>query len=275
MALDEKAVAESFVPIEMPINDAVHMDTQYLEGVIDGQGAIFEHYRALPCPIGREDPYDSRRTHSDHSGCSNGFLYDKVGDITCLFSGNSKNVQHLDVGLLTGSTVQLTLPKFYNDNTKKEVSIAVFDRLYLKQRVATVIATQMFEHNISGKDRLKYPAVEVEALVDSRGNRYYQGTDFDLVEGQVVWRGTKQPGMNPETRKGETCSVRYKYIPFWYVDRILHEIRLLRNGPDMVRAPMSVLVQREYFFENEQNSRDAKDSPRKAVAPRDGAFGPR
>jgi len=273
--LDHKTIADSFVPIEMPTNEAVHFDVGYMESFVDGQGVAFEHFRALPCPIGREDPSDVRRVHSDHSGCSNGHIYEKVGAMTCAFTGNSKSVQQLDLGLVTGSTVQLTLPRFYDSDTSKQVSVAVFDRFYLKEQVASVVATELFEHNIGGKDRLKYPALVVESLIDAHGNRYCQHEHFDLAAGQVVWKGTTQPGMNPATKRGEVCSVRYQYVPFWYVDRILHEIRLVRNGPGVIRAPMSVLIQREYFFENQENDRSAKDSPRQAVAPRDGAFGPR
>lgn len=271
--LDEKAVAESFIQIDMPVNDAVHADVGYLDGFVDGQGVLFEHWSAMPCPLGLDDPYDSRHNH-DHSGCSGGFIYTKSGEMACTFTGNSKSIQALDPGLVTGSTAQLTLPRFYSDNPRKEVSIAPFDRLYLKSNVGTVICTQMYEHSITGKDRLKYPVVEVELLIDARGNRYYPGEAFSVIEGLVVWNGTAQPGMNPETRRGEVCSIRYKYIPFWYVDRILHEIRLVRNGDLVVRAPMSILIQREYFFENEQN-RKTTDSPRQAAAPRDGAFGVR
>lgn len=275
MALDHKALVESFIPTDIPIREAVHMDVAYLEGFVDGQGVPFEHFRALPCPIGRDDPFDVRRVHEDHSGCSNGHIYERVGVMTCTFTGNSKSIQQMDMGLVTGATVQLTLPRFYDSDTSKEVSVAPLDRLYLSKQVASVVGTQLFEHNISGKDRLKYPIVLVESLIDNQGNKYTQGEHFDVVGGQIAWRGTSQPGMNPATKRGAVCSVRYRYIPFWYIDRLLHEIRLLRQGPDVVRAPMSVLIQREYFFENEQNDRQTKDSPRKAVAPRDGAFGPR
>lgn len=274
MALDAKTIADSYVPTNMPVHDAVHMDVPYLDAFVDGQGVPFIHYRVMPCPIGKDDPYDSRKGH-DHVGCSNGFIYEKVGELTCTFTGISKDIKNLDVGFVTGSSAQLTLPLFYTDDPRRKVSMTYMDRLYLNVEIGTVVNTQLYEHNISGKDRLKYPAVEVEALIDSHGNHYNQGEHFDLKDGQVVWRGAAQPGMNPETRKGEVCSIRYKYIPFWYVDRLIHEIRIVRNGPDVVRAPMSVLVQREYFFENEQNDRAAKDSARKAVAPRDGAFGPR
>jgi hypothetical protein len=275
VALDQKSIVESYVPINMPTHEAVHLDVPYLESFVDGQGVAFDHYVAYPCPVGREDVYDVRKAHADHSGCSNGNVYEKVGTMTCSFTGNSKSVQQLDPGLVTGSTVQLTLPLFYDSDVRKKVTVAIFDRLYLKENVASVIGMELFEHNTGGRDRLKYPVIEVESLMDATGAKYYQDKDFDIVEGQLFWRGTNQPGMNPETRKGAVCSIRYKYVPFWYVDRILHEIRLVRQGPATVRAPSSVLLQREYFFENEQNSRQAKDSPRQAVAPRDGAFGPR
>lgn len=270
-----KIVAESFVPINMPIRDVVHADVGYLDGVIDGQGIQFEHWRAMPCPIGKEDPYDSRKVHECSIGCSNGFLYMLAGDITAVFTGNSKSIQALDTGLVTGASAQLTLPRLYDNDPTKEVAVAPFDRLFLKQNVGTVIATELFEHNIGGKDRLKYQAVAVEHLMDSHGKQYAQNEDFYLAGGQLEWRGTRRPAMNPETRKGEVCAIRYRYIPFWYIDRLLHEIRILRNGYGVERAPMSVLIQREYFFESEQNNRNAPQSARQAVAPRDGSFGPR
>lgn len=272
MTIDSRTIADSYVDISMPTNEAVHMDVDYLDSFVDGQGVVFEHYRALPCPIGRKDPNDSRYVHN-HDGCSHGFIYEKAGEIVCSFGSNSKDIRSLDMGLVTGSTAQLTLALFYRDNPQRPVSVAWGDRFYLKSKVGTVIATEMFEHSITGKERLKYPVVRVETLIDSRGNRYHEGQDFRVENGQLVWNGTNQPGMDPKTRRGETCSVRYQHVPFWYVDRILHEIRLLRQGDDVVRAPMSVLVQREHFFENEQNTKG--ESSRQVLAPRDGAFGPR
>jgi hypothetical protein len=270
-----KAIADSYIQIQMPVRDAVHMDTPYLDGLVDGQGIQFEHWRAMPCPIGKDDPYDSRRVHDCSVGCSNGNVYMHAGDITAAFTGNSKSIQALDMGLVTGASAQLTLPRFYDSDPNKEVAVAIADRLFLKQNVGTVVASHLFEHNIGGMDRLKYRAVMVEHLMDSHGKQYAQNEHFTLVSGQLKWLGTNQPGMDPETRKGEVCSIRYRYIPFWYIDRLLHEIRVLRNGPNVARAPMSVLIQREYFYEDEQRSKDARQSTRQVAAPRDGSFGPR
>ncbi len=274
MALTDEMAAETFYPINMGNKEAVHLDMQYIDGFVDGQGLLYEHWRAIPCPVGKEDPFDVRKVHTDHSGCSNGFIYVFAGLIVCTSTGNSKSIQALDMGLVTGSTLQITLPRFYADNPDKEVAVAIFDRLYLKDLNAHVVATQLFEHNIGGFDRMRYPITEVELLVDSHGKQYYQGKDFVLAEGTVKWIG-QQPGMNPSTSKGETCSIRYRYVPYWYIHHILHEIRVVRNGPDSIRAPQAALIQREYVFENEQNDPLTPGSTRQATAPRDGSFGPR
>lgn len=282
MALSPQELAQSYI-IDMPVNDVVHMDTGYTDAVVDGQGIILEHWKAMPCPVGKGDPYDVRKMHNDHSGCSNGYIYEKGGDITCLFVGNSKHLQALDVGFVTGSTVQITIPRYYN-GSDSPVVMATLDRLYLKgtlsdQTPINVIATQLFEHNTSGMDRLKYPANAVEVVIDSHGTRYYQGTDFNLGSGQLVWVGNRQPGMDPATGKGEVCSVRYQYTPYWYVSNLIHEIRVVRQGDKVERTPMTAVLQREYVFENEQNDQGLRasnnDSPRQATAPRSGSFGTR
>jgi hypothetical protein len=288
MTINPQSLAESFIQIDMPVSDVVHMDTGYTDAVVDGQGMLLEHWRALPCPVGKGDPFDMRKMHADHSGCSNGYIYEQGGDITALFVGNSKQLQALDVGFVTGSTVQITVPRFYTNDRTREVVISVLDRLYLKQTTnqehpINVIAAQLFEHNTSGMDRVKYPINAVELIVDSHGKRYYQGDDFDVSNGQIAWRGTKQPGMDPETGKGEVCSIRYRYTPYWYVSNLMHEIRVVRSGFGTERTPMTALLQREYAFENEQNDQGqrpgssplANNSQRQAMAPRSGSFGPR
>ena len=286
MAIDNDTLAKTYLQIDMPVNDVVHLDMPYTDSVIDGQGVSFIHMRALPCPVGKTDPYDVRKVHADHSGCSNGFVYEEAGEIRCIFVGNSKQFEFMDAGLVTGSTVQVTVPRHYADQPEREVVFAIFDRLYLKQDLygdATqriqVVAAHLFEHNVGGMDRLKYPVNVVEHLIDSHGKRYQQGTDFDILGGQIRWNGTRQPGMDPATGKGEVCSVRYRYTPYWYVNHLIHEIRVVRSGDNAVRAPMTALIQREFAFENEQNDQGQRvvgnDDPRQATAPWSGSFGTR
>jgi hypothetical protein len=280
MALDASTLATSY-QMAHP-NDQVHMDVDYFDSTIESQGVRFVHFRAIPCPVGLGDRYDIRRTHEDHSGCSNGFIYEQAGEVSCLFVGNGKNNQWNDVGMIGDSTVQVTIPRFYADKVQEEVLLSPYDRLYLKEAKAKVVHFQKFEHNQSGFDRTSYPIESVELLIDSNGVRYAPG-DYSIVNGQIKWTSNHRPGMDPGTAKGQICAIRYRYIPFWYVSRILHEIRLIQAEDTVTesigtqRMPYSVQLQREYMFENEQNDVRAPNpnSPRQAVAPRSGTFGPR
>jgi hypothetical protein len=281
LPLDKKALLDSY-QIEMPTQDVVQMDVGYVDNVIQGQGVSFLHYRAIPCPVGLGDPGDIRHTHSDHTNCSNGFIYELAGEVVCFFSGNGKSFQWQDIGMVSDASVQVTVPRYYIDRPGEEALLSPFDRLYLKEASALVVTFQKFEHNQSGMDRLHYPIVEVESIIDSNGVKY-TSSDFVLESGQIKWTGYNRPAMDPKTNRGQVCAVRYRYVPFWYVSRILHEIRMVQarepgeTAASTKRMPYAVVLQREYLFENEKNDPRAvnPDSSRMVAAPRRGSFGPR
>lgn len=279
--LDDKALQESFRL--GPINEeAIQMDVQAFDKLLKGHGVCFKHYRALPCPVGLGDRYDIRHTHDDHSGCSNGFIYVYAGDVVCSFTGNSRQAQILDLGMLTGSTVQVTVPRFYM-GSEREVLLAPYDRLYLADNKAKVIATQRFEHHITGYDRMEFPVEEVELIVDSDG-RVYESGDFEVTKGQVHWLGNNQPGVDPATQKGQVCSIRYHYTPFYYVERLLHEVRQIQSydpstgQTGTVRMPYAAVLQRENYFQGSSKRDEQAPNPnsmRQPPSPRSGMFGAR
>jgi hypothetical protein len=86
------------------------LNLQDFQNLISDWGVVLVHYRALPCPIGQVDQYDPRKLHHNHSGCQNGFIFDKAGEVTCLFMGNGTQVQILETGQYFGSTVSITFP---------------------------------------------------------------------------------------------------------------------------------------------------------------------
>lgn len=280
MTLSDKDLRDSY-QIDMPVNDTVHLDVGYIDNFVDGQGITFLHYRAIPCPVGLGDPYDIRKIHEDHEGCSNGFIYEYAGEVVCTFVGNGKQFQWQDVGLTTDASAQVTVSRYYN-NTQDEVFLSPNDRFYLKESKALVVTFQKFEHNQSGFDRVRFPVVAVELLIDSDGKRYGSG-DFTVTNGQIQWLGKNRPSADPKTGKGQACAIRYRYVPFWYVSRILHEIRVVQAVDPATgvhgtqRMPSSVLLQREYMFQNEDNDPRAPDpsSGRQVTAARRGSFGPR
>lgn len=270
----------SILSTDLP-NEAVSFDVDAFDEAIRAHGVTFTHWRAMRCPVGMIDQHDTRRPHEDHSGCSNGFIYTKAGEITCLFLGNGKSSTQTELGLHDGSTVQVTLPRHY-DQTTEPVFIAPYDRLYLGEERITVVNWQLFEHHIAGKEKLNFPVVVVQDLVDNQG-KSYGGADFTVQGGQVTWLTSNRPGLDPENGKGRVCAIRYTYRPYWYVKQLIHEVRVSQSenaitGERQVqRMPQAIVLQREYIFEKDEKDDQAKDpsNPRQVKGPAQGLFGPR
>ncbi len=252
-----------------PINDIqtdipghrISFDVEAFDEAIENQGVTLVHYRALRCPVGMTDIDDNRRTHPDHSGCSNGFIYTRVGTVKGLFVNNSNRKRPDDLGFWDGSTVQVTLPRFYDDPEEERIFVAPFDRFYLDEERHLVPSWQLFIHSDTGIDRLKYPVSEVEELIDNVGIRYTQGQDFRVSDGKLIWGGGQRPTPDLQTgpgvdgydsTRGAVCAVRYRYQPYWYVGQVLHEIRTTQvtdpvTGERHVeRMPQAVMLHREY-----------------------------
>lgn len=258
--------------------EEIGFDPAAFDAALRGNGVLMEHYRAIRCPIGVTDIFDPR-THTNHSQCSNGFIYKHAGDVKVFFNGNSTSTRLQVMGLMDGSTVQVTVPRNYDSNGA-EFMVQIYDRLFLKELATTSVNTQLIESHITGVDRLQYKAVEVEHLIDSHGSEYSFG-DFEIQDGNIVWSGSKRPPYDPKTSKGTTYSIRYRYTPFWYVDRLMHEVRVARvmKFPQqeivLERMPHGLMLKREYLFENEERVRNTPTSDRDQPSPRSGSFGSR
>ena len=102
-------------------------------------------------------------------------------------------------------------------------------------------------------DRPSYPALAVHLLVDSDGVPYLQGQDFVLDHGDIAW----QPGRGPAA--GKVYSTWYEYQPYWYVDRLVHEIRVVPTR-DFVnthqirseRLSFAAILNREYVHRDKR-----------------------
>lgn len=259
----------------------VTFDLAAFDRLIKTSGVTFKHWRAMRCPVGMTDQYDTRRVHDGHSGCSNGFIYTYAGEVTCSFMGNQTGHSMSEIGRMDGSTVHVTLPRFYDGPGSRPVQILPFDRLFLAEEAITVGHWQAVEHNASGKDRLNFPVVDVIDLIDSQG-KVYGSTDFEVVGGQIYW-GPNRPGLDPELGKGRVYAVRYTYRPYWYVKTLVHEVRVAQvENPytglrEVNRVPQEAMLQREYIFEKEEKDEQARepDSVRQVSSPGSGLFGPR
>jgi hypothetical protein len=235
--------------------------------------------RAMKCPVGMSDRYDIRKTDHDHSGCSNGHIYTKAGEITCLFTSNGNKQDQQDTGLHDGGTASCTAPYLYDESDTKVVDVMPFDRFYMIDEAVTVPHTQRVETHSTGHDRLDFPVVEVIDIIDARGVRH--GSDeYDIVEGQIVWKVSL--GYDLVAKKGTIYSIRFMYRPYWYVKNLQHQVRVAQvetpDGRKVKRWPQQWSMQRERIFENKEKdelTEDPEEAPRQMKGPRSSAFGPR
>jgi hypothetical protein len=263
---------------------ALSFDPDAFDLAITSQGVELVHWRAMRCPVGMIDRYDSRRPCDDHQGCSNGFVYTCAGIVQALFTSVNNSRDPNDIGVLDGSTVQVTTPRFYDDTEHEfggEIFVVPFDRFYLKEEQVLVEHWQLVEHHITGKDKLSFPVVSVVDIIDAKGRRYSIGEEFDIVDGQIVWRDDLGPGFDVDANKGVIYSVRYRYRPFWYCSRVNHQVRVGQietlEERKLIRFPQSFQLQREQIFEKQMADKEAIDAPnpRQEKGPSEGPFGPR
>lgn len=270
----------STYPMNFPRGEAFSFDLKAFDEALASQGATFEHWRAMRCPAGMIDKNDTNRAvHVDHANCFNGYLYVRVGEVTFPLGNNSNKSQFQDGGVLDGSNATVTIPRFY-DGGRDQVYVAPFDRFVLKDKRLLWPHWETFEHNISGVDRLRWPAAQVKHLFDNRMESYHQDVDFEVQGGKIVWTGTRRPGVDPDAgleQRGRVCTAWYLYVPAWYVSRIAHEGRFVQaeEGGERTtqRMQFQVEVTREYIFESRESDTDGvATDPQDQRRPRDGSF---
>lgn len=240
-------------------DEATVLDVEAFDNLVHARGVKLVHHRAIPCPVGLQDEHDISRTHPDHSGCSNGFIYKPIGRVTTIFTSNASDAKKLGEGFIDGSTVAATFPRFYDSDETKRVMVRPFDRLYLEEEdLVVAIWDKIHRRNDGLADRVEFPIVHVEHLVDSTLAWWKEGAHFDIAQGNIVWREGQGPA------PGTVYTAWYTYRPWWYVDRLVHEIRITpvpdaidTNLVAMERMAYGAVLQREYVYRNQQNDDQA------------------
>jgi hypothetical protein len=174
-------------------------------------------------------------------------------------------MQFSDAGMADGSAVQITLPRYY-EGTDQQVYVQISDRFYIKDLAVLVPNTQKVTASLTGVDSLTYKAVCGQFCQDAHGKEYLQNSDYSIVDGKVKWLGPNRPGFNAEVNKGTVYSIRYLYTPYFYVSKLIHEIRIA-NQIDFLtgqrvpsRAPYAALLHREYVMHKKENEGGEQDN---------------
>jgi hypothetical protein len=250
------------------------MDALAFDNLLKSNGLQLVHYRAMRCPGGLVDIDDIRRPHQDHAGCSNGFLYKRQGTITTLMTSNSTDPRFQDIGILNGSTIQVTFPRFYDDPQETRIYVLPFDRFFLTDSSILTAEWQLVRAHETGSDRTRFPVAKVQNIIDSTLAEYGPET-YDIVGGQIVWRSNQGPP------PGIVYTIWYEYQPYWYVAMLHHEIRVvgtrdyITGEAKVSRMPFSAMLTRENVFRNEENDPQAPQSIRQQAGPAVDGFGSR
>jgi hypothetical protein len=153
-------------------------------------------------PIGAVD-VDDVRSHADHDICSNGRIYEVAGDLDVVFTNNQTVTSLEDFGVMDGSTVQVTCSRIYDNGNP--VHVQAHDRFFIKNFSGSRVTSERFEHNQANLDRLQFPALTVDLVIDSHGERYYQDIDFVVDKGCIRWTTQHRPGYDPEQERGDVA----------------------------------------------------------------------
>lgn len=238
---------------------AIKFNLEAQDQFVKSRSVTFEHWAAIPSPIGMKDSGEYRRSDVSDTLTSNGFLYKKVGEFNATLLGNGHKNDDIDGGIFDNSTARITMPRFYNarkPSNKKEISLLPGDRIYAKGIELKVDNYQRtdFEHNTL-VDVLQFPVQSVSMLIDSQNKTYSEGQDFTIKDGNIHWSKQSNPGIDTDLGKGKVYGIRYTYLAFWYVASLINEIRITTDENDNpARMPYQAMIQREYVYNNKNKT---------------------
>lgn len=253
--------------IETTLNPAI------FEQFIKAQGVRMIHSRPVPCP------YVRSIANLDHdpacNQCFNGFLYYHPTEFIGAFMGNMLERKFGLNGTWDIDQCQIIVPVFNQQNEIMDVQY--FDQIMLPD-APLVRYYQRVEHNQVGIDRLHFPAVTVDFLIDNSGKRYRPDVDFVVSEGKIKWTGTQRPAWDPSLDRGGIYSVNYYTRPTFTVLQLPHHLRLAQTqSPDgagspnvTARFPQLAVCRKDFIPFDSTDKVGEPDGPE----PRDGSFGP-
>jgi len=260
------------------------MDLKKHDQFVTGSAVEYIHYKAMPSPIGLKDRGDYRRSDGVDTITSNGMLYKCAGRFSATMIDNSasKRMGESDQDV---SQSRLVLPRFYNKDPSSgdqadgnRIYLAPGDRIYVADPSIDVLVSNYHKMDFEAHvDNIPmFPIVKLEVpIIDSRNIEYTCGKDFEITKaGNIRWlAGGKNPGIDPETKKGRVYSVRYLYRAYWYILSLPKEVRVtgVTNGNERTseRMPYHAIIVREFLYHqtnrSEQQNALETQSPGRAV----------
>ena len=204
----------------------VDLHIQEFEKLIEAHGHCVTWEKATLCPCIDADG----KAHLKCAECSGqGWKYFDSLPITVLLISLSATKAFSDVGI-AGDWVL----------GKVKITSQAGSNLGFRDRITSLDSQITFsELLIVGRnDKTRYNILAVEHVA-IKGQELFEGTDFDIVSGQIVF--------TPDLPADSIVTVRYICHPRWVILDALHEIRdtTLQSGK-FVRAPRAHLASLDY-----------------------------
>jgi len=265
---------EQYIAMD-PIN--VSFDPTAFDDRIQANGIKLKHFKAVPCAGSDTESGSIRSTHDEH-GCLNGFHYKLAGCFTSVIQNNPVSKVVRPEGLIDSSTAYFLLPRFYDDGNET-MHFATWDRIEIANCSEPSMWVPAWEKKVAsqtGIDRARFLIEKIEYVIDTFGVEYTENIDFKIINGNIHWIGQNRPGFNLMTESGVPYSIRYLYKPAFFVNRCIHQIRLLNTlDPSTgekteVRLPQLLETIRETEFLS-QNVSDETDAANENYSPGSGA----
>ena len=253
------AVPGNFVG-QMPAGGyQVGMNPAVFEEAIRAHGVRMIHSKPLLCPK-RKDLYSP-----DHDpncrDCQNGFIYYGPKEFIGLFSGNSNQRNFGMNGTFDIDQVMITIPTKYLDGS--ELDAQFYDQVAVVNDECRYF--QLVEHSTTGRDRLHFPATDVDKLVDYYGKEYFFNVDFTIDGGDIVWNsGASRPGYDITVDRGTIYSINYYCRPVFTVISLPHQFRTTQQmapgGGQEERFPQTVVCRKDFIMKNPNDTQGFSDT---------------
>lgn len=218
--------------------------------LLNNRGIRFIHKISAPCPnmnALNDNNHDPECPFCDQSQ----ILYVEEKEIWGVLSNNTLEKLYEIQGVWEVGTAVITFPTEYNDGLQADFNI--FDQLICPD--FQIRLSDLKEYNGLPTMGAKYPierVVNITSVVDNALKVYVEGTDFNIVDGNIVWVVGKEPSYNDIEEIGEVLSITYVANPVYNVLQTLHELRVTQELVDGVkvakRLPQQVLVKRDFLF---------------------------
>jgi hypothetical protein len=206
-----------------------------LDRVVKQHGVPVRIYRSMYCP--NVKTVDAAEHQIDCKLCNGSGIIDiKPLESTAYFHSNSFNPKIGPEGNHDGNVLMATFLRGIELQYFTLVELDIPDVFY--QRV---------KRQVTSIDILKYPALQINAVVDSRGKEYYEGNDFRLdPNGSISWKTGKGPSKN------DIYSVHYHTKVQFRATKAIHKNRFLNlktksDQIKIVKANEAWEMTREYL----------------------------